>query len=1230
VTEPEPDLRTSLYDERTAVHTPMDGPAWSPARRDRRARLAAVSRDIAELYEAAIDILGDPGSPARMLLLGHCMREISNRLPDILNPELPDSSKQNLAVEQLAKAWRASGLGAQLVGADESTQAPDVSVPRGVAAAIETVVAEYEVGRRANYAKGSFLVQGVVPPNLAGTATNPDPSVQAFLRSKRFFMDYTHAGDEDRPPPREEEIQDRVRHFEDVLDARLGDWWAVQAEVRDLVTRANERHSQTAGGSGDRGDQRQWSLPNDELVQEALRRIGDPQHRRAFFLELANPLWVEPLRRAGLFRTAPALQAAPDGAVQVTPWAQSQYLARMAAEAPEDVAQAFEAMDDGGNPAVHRDLVDAASHMPARVAKRLVPRVVEYLHQPFRTLIDPDALARLLSQLARDAQTRPASQLAEALYAPQRVEHPTEKPVLPEVTAGLDAPSYQMTLAEVVPALVDGLKVRALRITVFWLETWQRETGYTTEDGSADGSYIWRPSIAPHAQNPAMGMGDALVDAVRDISWTLVQQGTPPQDVLAILDQSPQPVMRRIGFHLLAQLISEAEPDAVVITLAAERLNAPSALDSDVRHEYAELARAALVHLDLATRSRWEEMIAQGPLISDEELRARIARHREVEEHHVGQDEVDQWRRSWQRDVLAAVRDALSPEAGARLTALEAEFGVRPHPDFPSWMEMGWGLASPVRGPELAAMSVDEQLDYLRTWTPDATQPFGPSRQGLGRELTEVIHADPVPLGTWAAELARGDPTYVRAALQGWELAVRDGARIPWASILDLLEFVAAQPDEGDPPSRAARDHDPVWRWAHQGSATLLRQGLLAGRESSPPADLRERLWAVIERLTNSPDPSTEHEAQSQGDTMDPIRSSLNVVRGQAMRAVMDYLSWLATQELVHPGLHTVEAAPEVFAVLDAHLEPERDPSAAIRSVYGEHLPFLLHLAPDWVQSRRERIFGIPDTESSTPTERALGDAAWAAFVSRYGPSRTVFEALADHYRARVRRMQIPSTVRRAGSLDALHARLAEHILLLYTQGVIGLDTDDGLVALFFSTADLLLRREALSHLGWLVFRSEERPSPEVLDRLQSLWDWRERRAEETGDDGELGAFSWWFLSPHFSEEWSVPHLVRAASASGQLEMPVQVAARLSAIAARHPTASLAVLDVLTNADPGNWQTSTIAVQHASRILATGLRSEDATVQQRARRLLDRLGRQGHFALKDQVDALLSGESAPR
>src|SRR5579862_106058 len=108
-------------------------------------------------------------------------------------------------------------------------------------------------------------------------------------------------------------------------------------------------------------DRELWTTPDAALVSEAVSRIGDPQHRRAFFLELANPNWVEPLRRAGFFRSAPPPRVDDDGSMHVIPWPQSQYLARMAADAPEDVARAIQEMDERGNAAVERDVVEAAS-----------------------------------------------------------------------------------------------------------------------------------------------------------------------------------------------------------------------------------------------------------------------------------------------------------------------------------------------------------------------------------------------------------------------------------------------------------------------------------------------------------------------------------------------------------------------------------------------------------------------------------------------------------------------------------------------------------------------------------------------------------------------------------------------------------------------------------------------------------------------------------------------------
>src|SRR5207245_7430038 len=134
--------------------------------------------------------------------------------------------------------------------------------------------------------------------------------------------------------------------------------------------------------------------------------------------------------------------------------------------------------------------------------------------------------------------------------------------------------------------------------------------------------------------------------------------------------------------------------------------------------------------------------------------------------------------------------------------------------------------------------------------------------------------------------------------------------------------------------------------------------------------------------------------------------------------------------------------APEVYTVLDAHLDPDQDPSAAVRSVYGEHFPFLLSISPDWSRSRVKQIFGPIDRPERTPEDIAvvLGDVAWTAFVSMHGPSRYLFDALREHYRSRVQRVGTDPIPQSRGARTP-PGRLPEHILMLYSQGVIGLAT---------------------------------------------------------------------------------------------------------------------------------------------------------------------------------------------
>ena len=80
---------------------------------------------------------------------------------------------------------------------------------------------------------------------------------------------------------------------------------------------------------------------------------------------------------------------------------------------------------------------------------------------------------------------------------------------------------------------------------------------------------------------------------------------------------------------------------------------------------------------------------------------------------------------------------------------------------------------------------------------------------------------------------------------------------------------------------------------------------------------------------------------------MDPATLSLNTTRGQAFHGVVRYALWLQRHS-EDPDKFSFSDAPEVKAVLDAHLDVNRDPSLAIRSVYGQWFPWLVLLDRDW------------------------------------------------------------------------------------------------------------------------------------------------------------------------------------------------------------------------------------------------------------------------------------------
>jgi hypothetical protein len=94
---------------------------------------------------------------------------------------------------------------------------------------------------------------------------------------------------------------------------------------------------------------------------------------------------------------------------------------------------------------------------------------------------------------------------------------------------------------------------------------------------------------------------------------------------------------------------------------------------------------------------------------------------------------------------------------------------------------------------------------------------------------------------------------------------------------------------------------------------------------------------------------------------------------------------------------------PEVQAVLDKHLDPQVDSSAAIRSVYGQWFPWLVMLDPNWARANTSRIF--PPDEPA----KDLRDAAWRTYIVYSTPSDEAFEILEEQYRQAIDRIEIPA-----------------------------------------------------------------------------------------------------------------------------------------------------------------------------------------------------------------------------
>ena len=792
-------------------------------------------------------------------------------------------------------------------------------------------------------------------------------------------------------------------------------------------------------------------------------------------------------------------------------WEAADYFARIASDASEDVMAIIEKMQTSRDDwATRRGFLDAAVKMPPATARRVIAKMRQE-----NWLAEPHA----------DWLSYTLTDLFECFVGSG--QHDDALAVATMILTGADGSEPHLKDYHLEQLLKEFSAVPATelpRYVAFLVQMLGTAIKLERPEARDDGSLMWRPAIEDHEQNEHHGQAKHhLVTALRDALSRYVSHlettGEPSAEATVdglLTSDHGHSILTRLRLHIYRQHTALFMP-----AIGAALLNEFDRTSS--WHEYYLLLKEQFPNLSPTARTRWFNLLDEGPKGQRDE---RYVRH-------------------WRARRLSAVIDHLSADEKTRYQQVLPEAQKIEHPDFLAYMSGGWvGPTSPLAKEDLATMSVDAIIEHLTSWTP-STDGFSPSREGLGRELSEIVKTRPEAFSREAHRFS-GDriwPVYVYHLLRGLKEGLKDNPQLDWSNIVTLGLALVEKAETGALPAYKAESSIDAWEveWtaAFQETASLLEVGMQTTAGGLPFAE-RKRIWRIIEFLCEHPEPTPEYEERFGGNNMEPFTLSINTARGRAFHALFAYIFW-CDRHLGGKGELGSRISPECKTVLEAHLDPQRDPSLTVRSVYGHFFPWLFVYDPAWAIGLCERLFPVKDPERRY--------AAWETYLAN-GVFPRVYAALKPQYEQAISELRRFTRTRRYWA-DPVK-RLADHMMIAYAYR--GEDDRGATWARFFRVATPKQRGHAVSFAGRAYVLGDSArfgETPPDISRLQEFWEWR---LADSKDREELQEFGWWVAAGKFSDEWMLERLIETLQKSeGAVEADTYVFDALSALAAAHP-----------------------------------------------------------------------------
>lgn len=931
-------------------------------------------------------------------------------------------------------------------------------------------------------------------------------------------------------------------------------------------------------------------MPSRTDVKKALSLIQRRAEYEYFFSKLDSPGWIDPLIDEGRFKTPPPLIREGDY-IKFPNWPESQYLVRVAAQAPNSAARALAQIPLNDNERVHVDLVKIALHVEPGAAAAWARKETAWLaQQRWLYLLLPEEIAKFAIYLADNGYGAEAIGLIHAAFEPQpdpkyaTKQNDQKQWIPPQPTTKFDTWEYARALKPAAQHLVEQLGFLTLKAVADMLaKSIELSQAEKKPEDYNDYSFIWRSTIE-ESNAHHNDVRDILIDVVRDAS--VYMAGTEKCfDIISFLEGYKWDVFRRIALHI----IRVAYPSD--LSLVLPRVVSHEAFEEPaIFHEYVMLLQGVFGKLPPMAQREVLSWIEQA-----KEHEAIKAPHRNLDGQEMTDEEAIVRIEQWQRDRLSPIQHDLPVEWKIRFEELTQKYGSPQFDMVQHRITVGFrGEISPWTTDDLKVLSGAEIRKLLLEWGPE--EGFDrPTRAGAAQSLEGLDDDFFEQESINAQEWLHLDSVYITTLLKGFERIARKGGNLEWSAVLGLC---------------ASLTTDPENHWTRRTAVNLIIEGL--DHSSAPiPAILTKKVWSALYAflLVERHEDKDAHRISG----TDFLTVAINTSLGKILEAIIRYAIWSKTS--VNPEVlssWSLESnLPLVASVLNELCAPSKDIPPDTRAIFGAQFGPLMWLDLGWLKRQTSNLF--PSSKDLTIYRRAV----WETYLAYNEPYRDAFNMLKLQYEIEVDNIKDSTTPNNTGSETS--SRAVEHLMVYYWQGILSLD--DKLFTTLFRRASLNLRKHAIDFIGRSLHRDEELPSTIAL-RLQDFINWRIATAQATTKMAErrtladeLQHYGWWFSSEKFEANWTLERLVSILRLGVTVEPDHMVVEQLTLLTELFPEQVSEAIRLMVENSSTSWGVASW-LDEARTIVTTLSKSSNPIVREHITRAIESLVAIGHLEFR--------------